>query len=172
MGGYILLGIILFGFIFLFVISPMVVVFENNIKNSKNYGKLLEDKFEKEIKKVSEEEQKLYRKVFNNIVYNEARFWSKDWHGVSTEIAMKNLKVHARLNNDNEYTCWGITIVNNKKDFITIYTPEGQQKLFNIFSDYAVWKWDMYMKELDEERDNEAIKEHRNNIKKANKFLK
>lgn len=170
MGGYILLGIILFGFIFLFVILPMVVVFENNIRNSKNYGKLLEYKFEKEIKKVSEEEQKLYRKVFNNIVYNEVR--SKDWHGVSTEIEMKNLKVYARLNNNDDYTCWGITIMNDKKDFITIYTPEGQQKLFNIFSDYAVWKWNMYMKELDEERNNEALKEHRDNIKKANKFLK
>lgn len=172
MGGYILLGIILFGFVFLFGILPTLVEFENNIKNSKNYGKLLEDKFEKEIKKVSSEEQSLYKKVFNKIECSEARFWSKDWHGTSTEISMRNLKIHARMNNNDDYTCWGITVINDKKDFITIYTPEGQQKLFNIFSNYAIYKWDMYKKEVEEEMEKEAIKEHRDNIKKANKFLK
>lgn len=168
----ILLGLMLLFFVFLFIGIPASMIFESKIKESMFYKTKLEDRFEKEIQKVTKEEQKLYRKVFNKIEWSEPRFWDKGWHGVSTEIEMKNLKVHARLNNNDEYTCWGITVMNNKKDFITIYTPEGQQKLFNIFSDYAVWKWDMYKKEVEEETEKEAIKEHRNNIKKANKFLK
>lgn len=163
---------ITFGILLLFLIcAAWGMLDKDTTKDSVFFRIKLNDKFEKEIKKVSPEEQSLYRKVFNKIECSEARFWSKDWYGTSTEISMRDLKIHARLNND-EYTCWGITIMNDKKDFITIYTPEGQQKLFNIFSDYAVWKWDMYKKEVDEERNNEALKEHRDNIKKANKFLK
>lgn len=164
---------IIFGILLLFLIFAAWGMLDKDItKDSVFFRARLQDKFEKEIKKVSSEEQRLYRKVFNKIECSEARFWSKDWHGTSTEISMRNLKIHARMNNNDDYTCWGITIINDKKDFITIYTPEGQQKLFNIFSDYAIYKWDMYRKEVEEEKEKEAIKEHRDNIKKANKVLK
>ena len=167
---------ITFGILLLFLIFAAWGMLDKNItKDSVFFRARLTDKFEKEIKKVSPEEQSLYRKVFNKIECSEPRFWDKDWHGISTEISMRNLKIHAKMNNDDDYTCWGITVINNKENSInsiTIYTPEGQQKLFNIFSDYAIHKWDMYRKEVEKEKEKEAIKEHRDNIKKANKFLK
>lgn len=168
----ILLGLMLLFFVFLFIGIPVSMIFESKIKESMFYKTKLEDRFEKEIQKVTKEEQKLYRKVFNKIEWSEPRFWDKGWQGVSTEINMGNLKIHARLNNDDKYTCWGITVVNNKKDFVIIYAPEKQQKLFNIFSEYAIWKWNAYQKELDEEKEKTLSKEHQESVKKANKFLK
>ena len=164
---------ITFGILLLFLIfAAWGMLDKDTTKDSVFFRTRLTDKFEKEIKKVSPEEQSLYKKIFNKIECSEARFWSKDWHGTSTEISMRNLKIHARMNNNDDYTCWGITVVNNKKDFVMIYAPEKQQKLFNIFSEYAIWKWNAYQKELDEEKEKTLSKEHQESVKKANKFLK
>ena len=194
MGTMIFLSFIgtILGFILAFSVGSKKSVKDIRYKISQE--ERFHNRFEKLIKCVSNDEQILYRKIFDIIYYSVPKYYivskSNDNYSIDgiSFVQIKNIVIymnevvkHNSYFSDGtpygsgiiEYECSGLTILNRKnKNSIELSPPKEQFPIYDLFVDYVLWKLSCYYDEELKAEEKKELNEHIETAKKALKILK
>lgn len=152
------------------------------------------DKLEKLLKNVTREEQVLYKRIFDTVVYTcpdaykiDNAYDSLDINDVS-KVQIKNICVYidkvtrptsfladgtAYGRKLSKYECVGFDILDPKTNSpINLNIPEEQFPIFDLLVNFIIWKVEIYYDKLLKDEKKKVSEEHQADVRAALKVVK
>ena len=152
------------------------------------------DKLDKLLKDVTTEEQKLYKRIFDTIVYTYPDAYKIDNACDSldikdvTKVQIKNICVYinrvmkttgfcsdgtAYGRKLSKYECVGFDILDPKTNKpINLSIPEEQFPIFDLLVNFIIWKVEIYYDKLLKDEKKKVSEEHQADVREALKIVK
>ena len=128
---------------------------------------ILKRRFEKLLEKTTNEEQDLYRRIFDKIKYTHASAYRVSYIGCEiSEVKIDWLNIEL-VKTTKKYDCIRLTIQGLEGRDVDVYPPVNQFDIYDIFAEFVVYRIYLYQKELEEDRRKEVSAKHQKDIRKA-----
>ena len=152
------------------------------------------DKLDKLLKKVTTEEQVLYKRIFDTVVYTYPdnyiignAYNSFNVNDV-TMVQIKNIRVYINKVTKStgfladgtaygrklaKYECAGFEILDPKtKKPLNLSIPEEQFPIFDLLVNFIIWKVEIYYDKLLKDENKKVSEEHQADVREALKIVK
>lgn len=152
------------------------------------------DKLDKLLKKVTTEEQVLYKRIFDTVVYTYPDAYKIDnaYNSLNindvTKVQIKNICVYinkvtkpisfctdgtALGRKLAKYECVGFDILDPKTNKpLNLNIPEEQFPIFDLLVNFIIWKVEIYYDKLLKDEKKKVSEEHQADVRKALKIVK
>lgn len=184
----------------IFLVSLIIVAFCNpltkeEIRSSERIDTEchFSSRLNKLLKNVTQEEQTLYRNIYDTIVYTYPDKYNIEKKNTSlsqdiSSVQIKNIIIYIEKTEKSmgfsfdgsscgrkvaKYECLGLTIIDKTtKESIELNPPKEQFAIYDLFVNYVIYKLECYYNDLQRDEEKKISEEHQNAIKKALKAVK
>ena len=143
---------------------------------------VFDKRFEKQLNKLSSEERELYKQIIQTLVYKDPDTYKFSLiDGYYDEIEVRNIRFQLlHIENINfvdsfcrnlNYELLGISII-GKTDSVYLTPVKNQMKLYDLITEYLLWRIEMNLKEKAKDEEKIISDEHQKEVRKALKLLK
>ena len=134
-------------------------------------------KFDKLLRKTTIEEKKLYSKIMDKITFSYPENWIVDKYTsdnsyFSIKINNIDIKNSVFTSNTKDYECNCIIIFDKNNNGTVLTPPKERFEIYDLFVEYAIWKFEKYEEKQRKEEEKQVSKEHQKTVEKVLKILK